>query len=161
MHKGFSEEVSLSESPTATRTRKSHRSGAIGTTILRRRWIACGSTTSTSWSRCPVSRKKKNIIGSRFVFKQKVNGRFKARLVVQGYVQEARVDYGRSYAPVLPHREHKDSTRHRMRARMASLADGRGGNISPSAHRQGRLRKTSTRTRPEGPQDWRGHGLQA
>ena len=44
---------------------------------------------------------------------------------------------------------------------MVSLVDGRGGSFSPSAHRQGRLRKTSTRTRPEGPQDWRGRGLQA
>ena len=56
VHKGW---VSLSESPTATRTRKRHRSGAIRTTPFRRRGIACGSTTSTSWSRCPVSRKKK------------------------------------------------------------------------------------------------------
>ena len=44
--------------------------------------------------------KEEKIIGSRFVFKQKVDGRFKARLVVQGYVQEAGVDYGRSYALV-------------------------------------------------------------
>ena len=44
--------------------------------------------------------KEEKIIGSRFVFKQKIDERFKARLVVQGYVQEAGVDYGRSYAPV-------------------------------------------------------------
>ena len=44
--------------------------------------------------------KEEKIIGSRFIFKQKVDGRFKARLVVQGYAQEAGVDYGRSYAPV-------------------------------------------------------------
>ena len=44
--------------------------------------------------------KEKKIIGSRFVFKQKIDGRFKAKLIVQGYVQEAGVDYGRSYAPV-------------------------------------------------------------
>ena len=44
--------------------------------------------------------KGKKIIGSRFVFKQKADGRFKARLVVQGHVQEPRIDYGRSYAPV-------------------------------------------------------------
>ena len=44
--------------------------------------------------------KDNKIIGSRFVFKQKTDGRFKARLVVQGYVQEPGIDYGKSYAPV-------------------------------------------------------------
>ena len=44
--------------------------------------------------------KEEKILGSRFVFKQKADGRFKARLVVQGHVQAAGTDYGRSYAPV-------------------------------------------------------------
>ena len=44
--------------------------------------------------------KREKIIGSRFVFKQKADGRFKARLVVQGHVQEPGIDYGRSYARV-------------------------------------------------------------
>ena len=44
--------------------------------------------------------KGEKIIGSRFVFKQKTDGRFKARFVVQGHAQEPGIDYGRSYAPV-------------------------------------------------------------
>ena len=40
------------------------------------------------------------IIGWRFVFKRKTDGRFKARLVLQGYVKEPGIDYGKSYAPV-------------------------------------------------------------
>ncbi len=44
--------------------------------------------------------KGQKIIGSRFVFKQKADGRFKARLVVQGYAQEAGIDYGKTFAPV-------------------------------------------------------------
>ena len=44
--------------------------------------------------------KGEKIIGSRFVFKQKADRRFKARLVVQGHVLEPGIDYGRSYAPV-------------------------------------------------------------
>ena len=44
--------------------------------------------------------KGEKIIVSRFVFKQKADGRFKARLVVQGHVQEPGIDYRRSYAPV-------------------------------------------------------------
>ena len=43
--------------------------------------------------------KGKKIIGSRFVFKQKADNRFKARLVVQGYVQEPGIDFGKSFAP--------------------------------------------------------------
>ena len=44
--------------------------------------------------------KGQKIIGSRFVFKQKADGQFKDRLVVQGYVQEPGIDYGKSYVPV-------------------------------------------------------------
>ena len=44
--------------------------------------------------------KGEKIIGSRFVFKHKADGRFKAGLVVQGHVQEPGIDYGRSYAPL-------------------------------------------------------------
>ncbi|CAN0181201.1 unnamed protein product, partial [Laminaria digitata] len=44
--------------------------------------------------------KDNKIIGSRFVLKQKTDGRFKAWLFVQRYVQEAGIDYGKSYAPV-------------------------------------------------------------
>ena len=40
------------------------------------------------------------IIGSRFVFKQKADGRFKVRLVVQGHVQQPGIDYGRRYVSV-------------------------------------------------------------
>ena len=44
--------------------------------------------------------KGEKIIGSRFFFKQKADGRFKARLVVQGHVQEPGIDNERSYALV-------------------------------------------------------------
>ena len=44
--------------------------------------------------------KGQKIIGSRFVFKKKADGRFTARLVVQGYAQEAGIDYGKTFAPV-------------------------------------------------------------
>lgn len=50
----------------------------------------------------PIPRvpKTEKIIITRVVFKQEADGRFKARPVVQGHVQKAGVDYGRSYAPV-------------------------------------------------------------
>ena len=40
------------------------------------------------------------IIGSRLGFKQKADNRFKAGPVVQGYVPEAGIDYGKTFAPV-------------------------------------------------------------
>ena len=44
--------------------------------------------------------KGEKILGTKFVFKKKLDGRFKARLVVGGHRQEPGQDYGRSYAPV-------------------------------------------------------------
>ena len=44
--------------------------------------------------------KREKIVGTRFVFKQKADGQFKARLIVQGHVQEPGIDCWRSYAPV-------------------------------------------------------------
>ncbi|CAB1103214.1 unnamed protein product [Ectocarpus sp. CCAP 1310/34] len=44
--------------------------------------------------------KEEKILGTRFVFKQKADGKFKVSLVVQGQVQESGIDYRRSYAPV-------------------------------------------------------------
>ncbi|CAB1107333.1 unnamed protein product [Ectocarpus sp. CCAP 1310/34] len=44
--------------------------------------------------------KGEKILATKFVFKKKLDGRFKARLVVGGHRQEPGQDYGRSYAPV-------------------------------------------------------------
>ena len=44
--------------------------------------------------------KGEKILGTKFVFKKKLDGRFKARLVVGGHRQEPGQDYGRSHAPV-------------------------------------------------------------
>lgn len=46
-----------------------------------------------------ISRGEK-AIGSRYVFKQKANGAYKARLVVQGYYQRPGIDFGQTFAPV-------------------------------------------------------------
>ena len=51
--------------------------------------------------------KGEKIIGSRFIFKQKTDGRLKARLVVHGHFQEPGIDYGRSYASVCRMGEHE------------------------------------------------------
>ena len=83
--------------------------------------------------------KGEKIIGSRFVFKQKVDGWFKARLVLRGHVQKPGIGYRRSYEPV---------------CRIGSIR-------TLVAHRQGRLRGASTGTWSEGLQDWGSHGLQA
>ena len=44
--------------------------------------------------------KGEKILTTKYVFKKKLDGRFKARLVVGGHRQEAGHDYGRSYAPM-------------------------------------------------------------
>eukprot|EP00752_Nemacystus_decipiens_P015554 g13877.t1 len=44
--------------------------------------------------------KGEKILNTKFVFKKKLDGRFKARLVVGGHRQQPGLDYGRSYAPV-------------------------------------------------------------
>ena len=44
---------------------------------------------------------EKRLIGSRWVFKKKPNGIYRARLVALGYLQTPGVDYTESYAPVI------------------------------------------------------------
>ena len=44
--------------------------------------------------------KGEKILNTKFVFKKKLDGRFKARLVVGEHRQQPGLDYGRSYAPV-------------------------------------------------------------
>ncbi|CAB1105745.1 unnamed protein product [Ectocarpus sp. CCAP 1310/34] len=44
--------------------------------------------------------KGEKILATKFVFKTKLDGQFKARLVVGGHRQEPGQDYGRSYAPL-------------------------------------------------------------
>ena len=95
--------------------------------------------------------KGEKIIGSHFVFKQKADGRFKARLVVQGHVQEPGIDYWRSYAPVC----RIGSIRTLLAIACKHgwpffVADGCGGGISAVPRRQGRLPGASTGTRSEG-----------
>ncbi|CAN0021391.1 unnamed protein product [Sphacelaria rigidula] len=46
-----------------------------------------------------------NIIGTRWVFKVKADGHFKARLVVQGWAQRHGLDCGSTFAPCLPARK--------------------------------------------------------
>ena len=44
--------------------------------------------------------KGEKILPLKYIFKQKADGRFKARAVVGGHLQEAGYDYGRTFAPV-------------------------------------------------------------
>lgn len=56
---------------------------------------------------------KASPIGSRWVFKVKPDGTFKARLVVQGYGQRHGIDCGGTFAPCLPHQQPTDTPVHR------------------------------------------------
>jgi Reverse transcriptase (RNA-dependent DNA polymerase) len=52
-----------------------------------------------SWEICQLPADRK-AVGSRFIFTRKRDGRYKARLVAQGFSQLQGVDYGETYAPV-------------------------------------------------------------
>lgn len=55
---------------------------------------------STEVQRLDQVPKGDKILDTKCVFKKKLDGRFKARLVVVGHRQKPGHDYGRSYAPV-------------------------------------------------------------
>jgi hypothetical protein len=52
-----------------------------------------------SWEICELPEGRRTV-GSRFVLTRKRDGRYKARLVAQGFSQQPGVDYGETYAPV-------------------------------------------------------------
>ena len=58
---------------------------------------------STFWEEIDIEDvpPEKKLIGSRWVFKKKPNGIYRARLVALGYLQTPGVDYTESYAPVI------------------------------------------------------------
>jgi transposase InsO family protein len=53
-----------------------------------------------AWTLCEVPDNQK-LVGSRWVFKKKDDGRYRARLVAKGYTQIEGLDYDQVYAPVM------------------------------------------------------------
>ena len=53
-----------------------------------------------AWSLCEVPSNQK-LVGSRWVYKKKDDGRYRARLVAKGYTQIEGLDYDQVYAPVM------------------------------------------------------------
>ena len=102
MHKGSSEEGQLVRIPSSYKDAQKSPQWGDWNNAIQKEMDSLRKHNVYKLVKMPSVPKEENIIGSRFVFKQKVDGRFKAinRLVVQGYVQEAGVDYGRGYAPV-------------------------------------------------------------
>ena len=100
MHKGFSEEGQLVRIPNSYKDAQKSPQWGDWNNAIQKEMDSLRKHNVYKLVKMFSVPKEEKIIGSRFVFKQKVDGRFKARLVVQGYVQEAGVDYGRSYAPV-------------------------------------------------------------
>ena len=100
MHKGFSEEGQLVKIPNSYKDAQKSPQWGDWNNAIQKEMDSLRKHNVYKLVKMSSVPKEEKIIGSRFVFKQKIGGRFKARLVVQGYVQEAGVDYGRSYAPV-------------------------------------------------------------
>ena len=100
VHKGFSEEGQLVRIPNSYKDAQKSPQWGDWNNAIQKETDSLRKHNVYKLVKMSSVPKEEKIIGSRFVFKQKVDGRFKARLVVQGYVQEAGDDYGRSYAPV-------------------------------------------------------------
>ena len=100
VHKGFSEEGQLVRIPNSYKDAQKSPQWGNWNNAIQKEMDSLRKHNVYKLVKTSSVPKEENIIGSRFVFKQKIDGRFKARLVFQGYVQEAGVDYGRSYAPV-------------------------------------------------------------
>ena len=100
VHKGFSKEGQLVRIPNSYKDAQKSPQWGDWNNAIQKEMDSLRKHNVYKLVKMPSVPKEEKIIGSRFVFKQKVDGRFKARLVVQGYVQAAGVDYGRTYAPV-------------------------------------------------------------
>ena len=100
MHKGFSEEGQPVRIPNSYKDSQKSPQWGDWNNAIQKEMDSLRKHNVYKLVKMSNVPKEEKIIGSRFVFKQKVDGRFKARLVVQGYVQEAGVDYERRYAPV-------------------------------------------------------------
>ena len=89
VHKGFSEEGQLVRIPNSYKDAQKSPQWSDWNNAIQKEMDSLRKHNVYRLVKMSSVPKKEKIIGSRFVFKQKVDGRFKASLVVQGYVQEA------------------------------------------------------------------------